>query len=281
MCKLKLIKRSSIKKFQMTLHFHNVLMLDMQITQHSDFVSTFELTMVSNNHTCDLREASDDFSPDSDMPNAPLFRLYESGLLSSSPDEGRRSSNPHPFRPYGKWSHLCSGLPYEGGRPYEPSPLGYYHPRFPPYTPFLAPYGFCFPSPPIPCFFHLLEGLSPFLILSHPFEVPNFLPHMTCPICPSLLWLSRLPSPLGISSWFRVWQPSIPRVGHRLCGIPISLWVGLWCSLQEWGLLCGPYPVKCWWQTTHTIISHEQLIDSLGEEAKELWQCLAGKVSHT
>ena len=57
-------------------------------------MSFFELTMVSNNHTNEVRDASENFPHFPKHSNASLFRSYARGLLSGFPYEGRRSNYP-------------------------------------------------------------------------------------------------------------------------------------------------------------------------------------------
>ena len=134
--------------------------------------------MVRNNHTCEIRDAPDSFTLKPNTPNAPLFRSYGRGLHSGLPYEWRRSNDPPPFRPYGRWLHLYSSLPYEGGRPNEP-PSRLLPPKVSPrctvpcYLQTPLPF-----SSPMPCCSHLLEGPSLFLI-----PLPS-------------LWVAQFPSPI-------------------------------------------------------------------------------------
>ena len=56
-------------KFQMTLYFHNAL------------TSFFELTMACNNHTCKVRDASDNFPQTPTLPMLPFLGHMGGGYL--------------------------------------------------------------------------------------------------------------------------------------------------------------------------------------------------------
>ena len=198
-------KRHSMKWFQMTLHFHDTLTSDIHITPCSVFIS--HILFWSDYGKRGIWQ----FFPDPNNPNAPLFRLYGRGylvvclmkegdtttltplghleggyLVASVLREGDAACLS--LRPYGRWSHLCSGLHYEEGRPSEPPPPHCYHTRFP--LDALFSTGSISLLPLISCFFHLLEGPSPFLILPLPMSYPisPLIWHAQSPF--SLLWLS-------------------------------------------------------------------------------------------
>ena len=67
----------------MTLCFHSALTSDMPIIPHSDFIShiLFELIMESNNHTCKVRDASDNFPQTLTLPMLSFLGHMEGGYL--------------------------------------------------------------------------------------------------------------------------------------------------------------------------------------------------------
>ena len=158
--------------------------------------------MVSNDHTCEVIHASDDFSLDPNTPDDLPFMPYERGFHRGLPPEVPGLLK-LPFSPSPGMHHLCS-----------PSILS----PFSPLMHYLCP---------------LREGPSPFLT-PLPHEMPNFPPPhdmMDLPLPPMTLTISLPPwnqlliqslTALHPWSWTQtLWYPHLPLSGLMMLTLKV------------------------------------------------------------
>ena len=154
-----------------------------------------------------------------------------------------------PFMLYGR--ELCSSLPYEGRRPKNPPTAGCYHLKFHAYqnyplldAPFPAPHEFWLPSPLVMHCFSLYWKVPPLPLWAAYFPFPSYdMPDLFPPS------YDNFPPLLGVSYWFRVWQPSIPSQPQTLWYSLLPMSKLMMQTLKSEVSHRVQIPPKFWWLT--------------------------------